>query len=259
MPLVSSPLGTANPAIPLVNATELGKAAGLHQHYPTLAALNAAVVAERANVTAASAMWQEGQLFTVGAESADVFRAWSVAGNHARKVNVRPGLAVVLAADANTVLFGAGAPSAGTGSDGDISIDWTGGKIYTKGGGAWVVSQAAIYTAAAIATQELSVTLADANVVLAPGVNANVLTKSSSATARTHTFTNSGWAVDQEVTIDVRGAGAVTVAPAVNAAAVGGVTVKGSATLTTAGTQYDTMQFVVDAATANTVTFVRRA
>ena len=104
-----------------------------------------------------------------------------------------------------------------------------------------------------------SVTLADANNALTAALHADVLCKSDSAVARTHTFANNGWVVDQEVTIDVNGAGAVTVLPAMNGGAVGGVTVVGSALLAPTGAQYDTLNFVVTAAGASSVTFKRRS
>lgn len=104
-----------------------------------------------------------------------------------------------------------------------------------------------------------SVVLPDADSSLTAATHADVLTKSDSATARTHTFANNGWVVDQEVTIDVNGAGVVTVLPAMNGGAVGGVTVVGSALLNTTGAQYDTMNFVVTAAGASTVTLKRRS
>ena len=50
MPNIASPLGTSNSAIPLVNAGQLAQAAGLHTHFPTAAAFQAAVTSEQANV-----------------------------------------------------------------------------------------------------------------------------------------------------------------------------------------------------------------
>jgi hypothetical protein len=59
---------------------------------------------------------------------------------------LRNGLNVTLAGDVNSLLFEAGAPDAGTGIDGDVSIDWAGNAYYTKAAGAWS-STGSIYSA----------------------------------------------------------------------------------------------------------------
>jgi hypothetical protein len=65
------------------------------------------------------------------------YRVWRAGLQHARTAMLRNGLNVTLAGDANSLLFEAGAPDAGTGIDGDVSIDWAGNTYYTKAAGAW--------------------------------------------------------------------------------------------------------------------------
>lgn len=139
MPNVTSPLGTTNSVIPLVNAAQLGKAAGLHIHFATLSALTAAVVVERSNITAASPMWPTGQPFTVGPEPLGVRRSWFIGASaslsHARTVHLRPGLSIILPGDSNTVLSVSGAPSGG--ADGDVAVDYANNNYYLKASGTW--------------------------------------------------------------------------------------------------------------------------
>ena len=141
MPNLSSSLGTNNDAIPAVNATQIGKFAGLHKVFPTLVALNLAVVAERGNITATTNMWVTGESMSVAAEPTAVERSWFVGGSaaasHARTVLLPSGLSVILAADTNTVLVTTGVPAGGTGADGDIAIDVASNLYYLKASGAW--------------------------------------------------------------------------------------------------------------------------
>src|SRR4028118_1070349 len=113
MPNFSSPAGTTQDYIPLLPASQLGKAAGFSLHFPTIADLVAAVTKERANVSGSSPLWKQRQPFTVGTEPR-ILRTWSVSGNHARTVTI--GFAeFVLAGDSNTVLTATGIPANGTG------------------------------------------------------------------------------------------------------------------------------------------------
>lgn len=164
MPAISSSLSTTNSAIPLVNAAHLGKAAGLAMHFATVTALNAAVTAERANITAVSPMWSVGQPSTVATEPAGVHRTWyvgaSAALSHARTVHLRSGLSVILPNDINTVLATTGAPSNGTGADGDVAVDFTNNNYYLKASGAWG-SAALIYAAGGAMSGSAIVTAID--------------------------------------------------------------------------------------------------
>lgn len=137
MPNVSSPLGTNQRYIPAVAPSQIARYAGLHMHFVDMAALNTAVADERLNITDTSPIWANGQPISVATEPTAVIRNWDASAQHARKVTIRPGLVVTLAADANTVREGAGAPGAGVGANGDISIDWAGNAYYTKAGGTW--------------------------------------------------------------------------------------------------------------------------
>jgi hypothetical protein len=126
--------------------------------YLTRAFFDAAVIAERARISANSfGIYQQGQKISVVGE-APCYRTWflatgasdatNAANSHARAVVVRPGLTVTLAADANVVFLAAGAPSVGTGANGDISVDYAGNVIYTKSGGTWSVTTSAIFSGA---------------------------------------------------------------------------------------------------------------
>lgn len=135
MPNIASSLATTQNYIPLINAAGLGKAAGLHMHFATFAALQAAVTAEQDNISATSPLLAEGQPMSVSGEVG--VRLWTASPGHARKVRVRDGLIITLAGDANKVLTTSGAPSSGTGANGDIAVDYAGNKVYTKSAGAW--------------------------------------------------------------------------------------------------------------------------
>ena len=155
---LASPIGTTQPYIPVVPAAQVGRYAGLAMHFPTVTdgtghsdgtgtGLYEAVLTEKANIVASSPIWADKQPFTVATEPEHVRRVWSVASQHAREVVIRPGLSVTLAGDTNTVLTTTGAPSSGTGTNGDIAIDFAGNVVYLKTSGTWSVSVAAIYTA----------------------------------------------------------------------------------------------------------------
>jgi hypothetical protein len=147
MPNVTSPLGTSQRYIPLVNSSEIGKAAGLHMHFATLANLLLAVgtvaplAGERGNITSSQATWQAGQPFSVATEPAGVHRVWvigaSAALSHARTVVLPSGATVVLAGDTNTVFATTGVPGVGVGADGDLAVDVAGNARYIKGASAW--------------------------------------------------------------------------------------------------------------------------
>lgn len=138
MPNVSSSLGTTQPYIPAVPSSQIGRYAGLHMHFSTLTALNTAVADERTNIGNSSPIWADGQPFSVATESTNgAYRIWNSSAQHARTVVVAPGRLVTLAADSNTLLSTSGAPSSGTGANGDIAADWSANILYTKGSGIW--------------------------------------------------------------------------------------------------------------------------
>lgn len=137
MPNISSPLGTANTGLPLVRADALGQAAGLAKSFASLTALTDAIAAGSA------ALWSHGEPIAVVSESAHgVWRMWDAVASHARTVLLRPGLRLVIGSDASAVLFAAGQPSAGTGANGDVSVDWSAGAYYIKASGTWGSAQA---------------------------------------------------------------------------------------------------------------------
>lgn len=139
MPNLSSSLGSANPAIPLVNPSQIGQAAGLHMHYPTFSAFTTAVTSERANVSASNPIWADAQPMTIASEGSRVKRVWSVGLNHARSVSVGQ-YSAILGADSNVVLLASGQPSSGTGNNGDLSYDSSTGVVYLKSGGLWATA-----------------------------------------------------------------------------------------------------------------------
>ena len=135
MPNLSSPLGTP-PGMPVVRTDQLGKAAGLSMTFGTMAALNAAVVADRADP-----LLLTGQPMAVATEAAwGVYRVWDAVAQHARTVALSPGLRLVLGTDDSAVLFGTGRPAAGTGANTDVYVDWGGNAYYTKAAGTWALT-----------------------------------------------------------------------------------------------------------------------
>ena len=139
MPNFQSALSTTQPYIPAIRRAHLGRYVGLMCVYESVTALNDAVVIERLNIDAAAGLWIDGEVLVVANEflAGRICRTWDVAGEHARTLQLRPGLEITLAGDTNAVLFAAGLPDNGTGSDGDVSVDWAGNAYYTKAAGAW--------------------------------------------------------------------------------------------------------------------------
>lgn len=150
MPNVSSPLGTANSAVPLFRSDAIRQAAGLAQVYPDLASLQAAVASEAANVAGASGIWPDGQPLGIAGEVAmGVWRSWRTSVSNARRAILPSGVAVVLAGDANVVTATTGAPAAGSGASGDVALDLAAGAYYTRGASDWGASAAVFPGAAA--------------------------------------------------------------------------------------------------------------
>jgi hypothetical protein len=168
MPNVTSPLGTSNDQIPLVNKTEIWKSSGLHMHFETLADLNSGVTREVANIGAASAIWFNGQPITVASEPAGVQRVWSISLQHARTVLLPTGVSVVLAAAGNTVLRTTGAPAGGTGAIGDLAVDFAAGSYYTKTG-------ASVWSAAVVYSSGLTANLTTLDAALTTDVSGNLV------------------------------------------------------------------------------------
>lgn len=143
MPQLTSPLSTPS-GMPAINQAHVGKFAGLHMHFATLADLNTAVgddsppSGERGNIVAAGPLWSANQVFTVASEPPGVHRRWfigaSAALSHAKTVVLPSGAAVVLANDTSVVLATAGVPADGLGAVGDLAIDITGNAYYIKTG-----------------------------------------------------------------------------------------------------------------------------
>lgn len=161
MPSVASSLGSTQRYIPVVPSTQVGRYAGLHMHFPTLVAFNLAVTDERSNITDSSPIWADGQVMTVLAEAAlGVHRIWDATAQHARKVWLGPGRTVVLAGDSNTVRSTSGIPSNSIGANGDIALDWTENRYYTRNGGTWSDTGAIIPSVLALDFREEGVSLA---------------------------------------------------------------------------------------------------
>ena len=153
MTQIASALSTGDPSTAILNPTQIGRLPGAHMHYPTFAAYTVAVAAEQGNIAGATTggasvpTWADQQPLTVSSEPSDVYRVWNASAGHARKVVIRPGLSVTLATDLNTVLSGAGAPASGVGNNGDISVDYAGNQLFTKGSGVWAQTLATINSA----------------------------------------------------------------------------------------------------------------
>lgn len=137
MPNLSSPLGATSSSMPLVSAAAIGQLAGVPIVFATMAALTAAITAERANIAGLGAVWSDKQPVGVASEVASgVMRSWNSSAQHSRTAVLGVGVTAVLAGDSNQVLFGAGTPAAGTGLVGDVVVDGAAGVFYTKTGAA---------------------------------------------------------------------------------------------------------------------------
>jgi len=126
--------------MPIVRSDQRHRLVGTVIVFDSLAALNAAVAVERANIAAGgSAFWPEGQPLIVAPEaSLGLRRTWTrTGGGSARSFVIRPGLTVQLGADASAVL---GAPSGG--ADGDLAVDFAANAFYIRVSGAWSAPQA---------------------------------------------------------------------------------------------------------------------
>lgn len=130
MPQLSSNLST--PAgLPAINAAHIGKFGGLHLHFPTRSAWQAAIA------DAPSLNWADGQPMTIADEAdTSAVRIYRTSLAHARTVQVGV-IRLVLPADSNIVRATSGAPASGVGDNGDAAVDSTTGAIYSKSGGAW--------------------------------------------------------------------------------------------------------------------------
>ena len=142
MPNVASSLGTTQRYIPAVPSSQIGRYAGVFMHFPTVAALAAAVADEILNVGDTSPIWTDNQPMSVATEvTAGVYRVWRTGLSHARTVVLGTGKTAILAGNTNTVLATSGIPGGGTGVDGDIAIDAATGAYYTKATGAWALTE----------------------------------------------------------------------------------------------------------------------
>lgn len=182
MPIVANPVSTSQPYIPGIQVAQLGRFPGFAVCFPTIAALTDAVAVERANIVATSALWFNGQPMAIADEAAQgVGRVWSDSAQHARTAILRPGVGLVLDADSNVVLFGSGAPSNGSGANGDGYLSTATGNYYKRAAGVWgLLGTVAIRAAARTATLAYAATVTvdtdayDA-VTVAPATGALVL------------------------------------------------------------------------------------
>lgn len=163
MPNISSPLGTSSASMPLVRPDQRNRLAGTLILFNTVADLNAAVALERTNIANGVPMWATGQPLAVAREQEQgLYRVWNAAGQHARTLILRPGVSLILAADAGVVGFASGAPAAGAGADGDVSIDWAANQLHVKAAGAWVVSPVSPFPAGSGGGASTSADITDA-------------------------------------------------------------------------------------------------
>ncbi len=139
MSTIGSSLSKGEDGTALINPSVLNQIAGLPKDL-TRSAFDAAVTQERARITNnGTGVWNNGEKISILGELGT--RIWFVGGSaaasHARNVSFQ-GRTYTLAGDAN--VFGAtnGAPSSGTGANGDIMVDVNAGLCYgPKANGTW--------------------------------------------------------------------------------------------------------------------------
>jgi hypothetical protein len=139
MSTIGSSLSKGADGTALINQSVLGQLAGIAKDFSRLA-FDTAVAAERTNITNNGVgIWSNGEKVSIFGEIGT--RIWFVGGSaaasHARNV-LYIGKTYALASDTN--IFGAtsGAPSSGTGANGDYLVDGAAGLLYgPKAGGFW--------------------------------------------------------------------------------------------------------------------------
>ena len=149
MPEIATPLtGPAgNPSLPIITVAQAVRLGGVDQQRVDLAALNAAVSVEAANVAITAPIWPNGTRLRVASEPVGVERIWNSSASHARQCALPNGKTITLAASSNTVLSTTGKPANGTGTDGDYAIDSAAGLQYgPKAAGVWPVGVALFCT-----------------------------------------------------------------------------------------------------------------
>ncbi len=129
-------INTQQDFVPILAAANAGKLGGVRLVFPTLAALNAAITKERANIAMGAnlAIWAPGTIIDVAGEPGH--RVWTQntgtpANSHARTFQFPNGKQLTLAADGNTVQRTTGAPSGAGTTSGDRRIDLETGLLYT--------------------------------------------------------------------------------------------------------------------------------
>jgi hypothetical protein len=150
MTQVSSQLSVAGTDDPIVQSNFVARLSGAFLQLQR-SDFDAAVTAERLRITNnAFGIYKAGQGIQILTEVGH--RIWfigaSAALSHARQVVLRPGLTITLANDSNRVTATTGAPSSGTGSTGDVAVDWSANVYYTKGASTWTASSTPLYAAA---------------------------------------------------------------------------------------------------------------
>ena len=131
------------PGMPGVNPAHRGKYP--EPHFLTMAAFTAAITPGATGYSAD--LWDPGLQISIATEPYGIKRVWN--GTHARTVLI--GLReFAVTADTNVVLATSGAPSSGTGANGDLAIDKAAGVMYgPKASGAWPAGVFAFAVAAA--------------------------------------------------------------------------------------------------------------
>jgi hypothetical protein len=141
MTQISSKLSVAGTDDPIVHASWIARLAGASLSMARTA-FDSAVTDERTRITNNGVgIYATGQRFEIVGELG--YRKWfigaSAAASHALNVEIRSGLVVSLALDANTVTATSGTPSGGV--DGDMKIDYANNSYYVKAAGTWGSAQ----------------------------------------------------------------------------------------------------------------------
>lgn len=158
MTAISTRLSIAQPNDPVVHPAWVRRLAGASLLLPRTE-FDLGVSEDRARIASGgitNGIYPDGQILHVVGEPAP--RRWVVgtgvdnaaiaAASDARTVVLRPGLTVRTGSDGASVLSATGAPLSGTGSDGDVAVDYPGNAYYVKTTGSWGVGTA-IYAGAA--------------------------------------------------------------------------------------------------------------
>lgn len=146
MTTLSSPGAIAGVDAPFNNRNQVARLVGVRKKL-SRADFDAAITAERLRISGGgSGIYTDKEEFQVLDEPG--YRCWYIGvggtnalnaiNSHARNIYLGSGTVVLLGSNSSVALSNSGLPANAVGVDGDLSVDWVGGRYYVKGAGAWL-------------------------------------------------------------------------------------------------------------------------